>query len=230
LSSPSGNTGPRRGPELNQFGIIEDGAVLCVAGKIVSIGTTREAMRDPWIKKNRKQLIEIDCGGKVALPGFVDSHTHPAFISPRLVDFEKRIAGASYEQIAEAGGGIRSSVEGVRAATKPELATRILAALQAMMTQGTTTVEAKSGYGLSLESEFKSLEAIQLAAAQWPGTVVSTLLGAHVVPSEFKNQPLKYVDTICEQMIPRVSKRKLAQFVDVFCDRGAFSEQDGRRM
>ena len=230
LSSPSGNTGPRRGPELNQFGIIEDGAVLCVAGKIVSIGTTREAMRDPWIKKNRKQLIEIDCGGKVVLPGFVDSHTHPAFVSPRLVDFEKRIAGASYEEIAEAGGGIRSSIEAVRAADKAELANKILSALREMMAQGTTTVEAKSGYGLSLGSELKSLEAIQLVAMQWLGTVVPTLLGAHVVPAEFKNRPQKYVDLICEQMIPQVAKRKLARFVDVFCDRGAFSEQDSLKI
>jgi imidazolonepropionase len=204
--------------------------VLCVAGRVVSVGTTHEASHDAWIKKNRNRLIEIDCAGKVALPGFVDSHTHPAFVSPRLIDFEKRIAGAGYEAIAEAGGGIRSSVEGVRSAKKPELAAKILTALQEMMAQGTTTVEAKSGYGLSLDSELKSLEAIQLAAAQWPGTVVPTLLGAHVVPIEFKNQPQKYVDLICEQMIPQASKRKLARFVDVFCDRGAFSEQDCLRI
>jgi imidazolonepropionase len=204
--------------------------VLCIAGRVTSVGTTREASRDAWIKKNRNRLIEIDCAGKVVLPGFVDSHTHPAFVSLRLVDFEKRIAGASYEEIAEAGGGIRSSVERVRSAKKPELAAKILMALQEMMAQGTTTVEAKSGYGLSLDSELKSLEAIQLAAAQWPGTVIPTLLGAHVVPAEFKNQPQKYVDLICEQMIPQASKRKLARFVDVFCDRGAFSEQDCLRI
>ena len=230
LRSPSGNPGPRRGDELKELAIIVDGAVLCVAGTIVSVGTTREALRDSWIKKNRKQLIEIDCAGKVALPGFVDSHTHPAFVSPRLLDFEKRIAGASYEEIAEAGGGICSSVEGVRAASKIDLAANILTALQEMMALGTTTVEAKSGYGLSVESELKSLEAIQLAAAQWPGTVVPTLLGAHVVPSEFKDQPQKYIDLISERMIPQVSKRKLAHFVDVFCDRGAFSEQDCLRI
>jgi imidazolonepropionase len=226
LRSGFGGHGPRRGSELRELAIIEDGAVLCVGGKIVSVSTTNDALRDPWIRKNRKRLLEIDCAGKVVLPGFVDSHTHPAFVSPRLIDFEKRIAGASYEGIAEAGGGIRSSVEGVRSAKKPELAKKILAALHQMMAQGTTTVEAKSGYGLSLDSELKSLEAIKLAAARWPGTVVPTLLGAHVVPPEFKNQPQKYVDVICEQMIPQVSKRTLAQFVDVFCDRGAFSEED----
>ena len=230
LRSSSGNSGPRRGADLKQLGIIEDGAVLCVAGKIASVGTTREALRDSWIKKNRKQIVEIDCLGKVVLPGFVDSHTHPAFVSPRLVDFDERTAGATYEEIAEAGGGIRSSVEGVRAADKAQLARRVLVALQEMMSHGTTTVEAKSGYGLSLNSELKSLEAIRLAAAQWPGTVVSTLLGAHVVPAEFKNQPQKYVDVICQQMIPQVSKRKLARFVDVFCDRGAFSEEDTLRI
>ncbi|MGH9514391.1 MAG: imidazolonepropionase [Terriglobales bacterium] len=230
LRSASGDSGPRRGDELRELGIIEDAAVLCVAGRVVSVGTTQEASHDGWIKKNRNRLIEIDCAGKVALPGFVDSHTHPAFVSPRLVDFEKRTAGASYEEIAEAGGGIRSSVEGVRSAKKPELAAKILVALQEMMAHGTTTVEAKSGYGLSLDSEFKSLEAIQLAAAKWPGTVIPTLLGAHVVPVEFKNQPQKYVDVLCEQMIPQASKRKLARFVDVFCDRGAFSEQDCLRI
>jgi imidazolonepropionase len=230
LRSATGNLGPRRGPELGELGIIEGAAVLCIGGKIVSIGTTYDALRDPWIKKNRKRMLEIDCAGKVVLPGFVDSHTHPAFVSPRLVDFEKRIAGASYEQIAEAGGGIRSSVEGVRTAKKPELAARILVAFQAMMSQGTTTVEAKSGYGLSADSELKSLQAIQLAAAEWPGTVVPTLLGAHVVPDEFKSQPHKYVDLICEQMIPKASKRKLARFVDVFCDRGAFTEEECLRI
>jgi imidazolonepropionase len=103
LRSPSGNLGARRGPELNELGIIEGAALLCVGGKIVSVGTTHEALRDPWIKQNRKRLREIDYAGQVVLPGFVDSHTHPAFISPRLVDFEKRIAGSSYEEIAEAG-------------------------------------------------------------------------------------------------------------------------------
>lgn len=230
LRSPSGNRGPRRGPDLGELEIIEDAAVLCIGGKIVSVGTTHEALRDSWIRKNRKRTLEIDCAGKVALPGFVDSHTHPAFISPRLIDFEKRIAGASYEQIAEAGGGIRSSVQAVRNAGKPELASKVLAALQEMMPQGTTTVEAKSGYGLSLDSELKSLEAIQLAAKQWPGTLVATLLGAHVVPVEFNNQPQKYVDLICEQMIPQASKHKLAHFVDVFCDRGAFSEEECLRI
>jgi imidazolonepropionase len=181
--------------------------------------------------KSRKQKIkEIDCADRVVLPGFVDSHTHPAFVSPRLVDFEKRIAGATYEQIAEAGGGVRSSVDGVRRAGKVVLTQKVFSALNEMLANGTTTVEAKSGYGLSLDSELKSLDAIRTAALKWPGTVVPTLLGAHTVPIEFEGKPQEYLDLACEHMIPQAAKRKLAEFVDVFCDRGAFSEEDSLRV
>jgi imidazolonepropionase len=223
LRPASGNPGPRRGPDLKELGIIESGAVLCLGGKIVSVGTTKDALRDPWLQKNRRKVTEIDCGGKVVLPGFVDSHTHPVFVSPRLVDFEKRIEGASYEAIAAAGGGIRSSLEGVRRAGKRVLAEKVLAVLRDMAAHGTTTVEAKSGYGLTVESELKSLEAIRDASSRWPGTVVATLLGAHVVPKEFQGRSPKYVEAVCKEMIPLAAKRKLAQFVDVFCDKGAFT-------
>jgi imidazolonepropionase len=219
-------TRPRRGLELKKLGIIEDGAILCLGGKIVSVGTTKDALRDPWLKNNRKKVIEVDCTGKVVLPGFVDSHTHPVFLGPRLVDFEKRIEGASYEEIASAGGGIRSSVEGVRKAGKSALAENVLVALGNMAAYGTTTVEAKSGYGLTIEAELKSLGAIREAASRWAGTVVATLLGAHVVPKEFEGRSQKYVETVCKEMIPRAARRKLAQFVDVFCDKGAFTAEE----
>jgi len=230
LQSPSPNPGPRRASDLRQLGIIENGAVLCVGGKIVSVGTTKEALRDPWLKRNRKKVTEIDCSGKVVLPGFVDSHTHPVFVSPRLVDFEKRIEGASYEEIASAGGGIRSSLEGVRKAAKSALTDKVLNVLQEMAAYGTTTVEAKSGYGLTVESELKSLEAIRQAASQWPGTVIPTLLGAHVVPKEFHNRSQNYVEAVCIEMIPQSAKRKLAQFVDVFCDKGAFTAEETQQI
>jgi len=217
------STGPRRGRELSDLGLIEDGAVLCLGGRIVSVGNTKDALCDSWVKRNRKQIREIDCTGKVVLPGFVDAHTHPVFTAPRLVDFEQRIAGATYEQIAEAGGGIRSSVEGVRKVTRAALVQHVLTGFRAMVAQGTTTVEAKSGYGLSLDAELKSLEAIADAARQWPGTVVSTLLGAHVVPREYEGRESMYVRIVCQEMIPRAAERKLASFVDVFCDRGAFT-------
>jgi imidazolonepropionase len=218
--------GPRRGSALQELGIIQGGAVLCLGGKIVSVGTTKDALRDPWLKRNRKRVTEIDCAGEVVLPGFVDSHTHPVFMHPRLVDFEKRIEGASYEEIAAAGGGIRSSLDAVRKATKSALIAKVVIAMQDMASHGTTTVEAKSGYGLTVESELKSLEAIMTAATRWPGTVVSTLLGAHVVPKEFQGCSQKYVEIVCKEMIPRAAKRKLAQFVDVFCDQGAFAADE----
>ncbi len=230
LTLQSSKPGPRRGPDLKELGVIEDGAVLCLGGKIVSVGETKDALRDPWLKKNRKKVLEIDCAGKVVLPGFVDSHTHPVFVSPRLVDFEKRIEGASYEEIAAAGGGIRSSVEDVRRAGKRVLTEKVLAVLRDMAAHGTTTVEAKSGYGLTVESELKSLEAIREAASRWPGTVVATLLGAHVVPKEFHGRSQKYVEVICKQMIPQAAKRKLAQFVDVFCDQGAFTADETKQI
>jgi imidazolonepropionase len=220
---------PRRGSALRELAIIEDAAVLCVLGKVVSVGTRKEAAKDAWLKKN-DDVTEIDCRGGVVLPGFVDSHTHPAFMQPRLVDFEKRIEGATYEQIGEAGGGIRSSITTVREAKRSALTSKVVSSLNRMAEQGTTTVECKSGYGLSVESELKSLQAIRDAGQQWPGTVVPTLLGAHVVPPEFKSNPDDYVKVVCDEMIPQVAKRELAQFVDVFVERGAFTLEQCERI
>jgi imidazolonepropionase len=226
LRPGSAKAGPRRGSDLKELGIIKDGAVLCLDRKIVSVGTAKDALRDTWLKRNHSKVTEIDCAGQVVLPGFVDSHTHPVFVGPRLVDFEKRIEGASYEEISAAGGGIRSSVDVVRKASKVRLAAKVVMVLREMAAHGTTTVEAKSGYGLTVESELKSLEAIREAASRWPGTVVATLLGAHVVPKEFQGCSQKYVEIVCKDMIPRAATRKLAQFVDVFCDKGAFTAEE----
>ena len=224
----SGNSGPRRGPQMRELGVIEDGAVLIADGKIIAVGSTDAVTKE-------KRLVsgffeEVDCSHSVVLPGFVDSHTHPAFTAPRLIDFEKRISGASYEEIAEAGGGIRASLRGVRESSQEELASHIVRALEEMARQGATTIEAKSGYGLSFEAEMKSLEAIQDAACSWPGTVVSTLLGAHVVPPEYRENADEYVRIVCEEMIPATVRGKLADFVDVFCERGAFSMEQTRRI
>lgn len=254
-----GNIGPRRGPQMRELGIIEDGAVLVADGKIVAVGTTDEVGKHKLAKKAE----EIDCSHNVVLPGFVDSHTHPVFTSPRLIDFEKRIAGASYEEIAAAGGGIRASLRGVRESPQETLTKHVLRALREMAAHGTTTVEAKSGYGLSFDAEIKSLQAIRAAAQQWPGTVVPTLLGAHVVPPEYRDNADEYVRVVCEEMIPAVAgglkpaqeeesdrygtakamplqansgnrspktSARLAEFVDVFCERGAFTLEQSRRI
>lgn len=225
-----GEQGPRRGKQLGELNIVTDAAVLCAGGKIVSVGTRREAARDGWLKTRRGAVREIDCGGGVVLPGFVDSHTHPVFAGPRLVDFEKRIAGAAYEEIAAAGGGIRSSIDGVRKAARAKLAETVVATLREMAAQGTTTVEAKSGYALDVAGEIKSLEAIQAASASWAGTVVPTLLGAHVLPPEFRDKRAQYVRLVTEQMIPTSARRKLARFVDVFVERGAFTQAEAREV
>lgn len=230
LLTMRGPTAPRRGPALNDIGLIKEAAVLCGGGKIIAAGRQRELLRDPWVKKNKRKLQEIDCQGKVVLPGFVDCHTHPAFAAPRLVDFEKRISGATYEEIAAAGGGIRSSLGAVRKASRPQLSEKVHSALQAMLEHGTSTVETKSGYGLTTKDEIKSLEAIGDAARGWPGTVHATLLAAHVVPPEFAGKGDAYVDEVCEKMIPLVARRKLAQSVDVFCERSAFTAEQSEKI
>ena len=192
-----GADAPRRGPNMSDLGLIADGAVLIAEGKIVAAGATDELAKHEVARSGN--IAEIDCRSKVVLPGFVDSHTHPAFTAPRLIDFEKRIAGANYEEIAQAGGGIRASLRGVRESSRAELVAPILRAFDEMAAQGTTTVEAKSGYGLSFEAEIKSLEAIADAAERWQGTVVPTLLGAHVVPPEYRDDPDEYVRIVCRR-------------------------------
>ena len=230
LRSEAGNTGPRRGAQMHDLGLIEDGAVLIADGKVVAAGTTDEVAKHKLLTAKTSHVEEIDCSGKVVLPGFVDSHTHPVFTEPRLIDFEKRIAGASYEEIAKAGGGIRASLRGVRDARRHELAAHVGRGLDEMARHGTTTVECKSGYGLNFAAEMKSLEAIREAAHQWPGTVVPTLLAAHVIPPEHRENPEEYVRIICEDMIPTAAKLKLAAFVDVFCERGAFTMEQSQRI
>jgi imidazolonepropionase len=224
LRSPNGSAGPRRGRELKELGIIEDGAVLVQGTTIAAVGSTREVLRHPAMKAKAK-IKEIVCRDKVVLPGFVDSHTHPVFAAPRLIDFEQRTAGADYEEIAAAGGGIRSSVRDVRDASRSALTAAVLLAFDEMALQGTTTIEAKSGYGLDFPSEIKSLEAIRGAAKKFPGTVVATLLGAHVVPPEYRTKPHEYLRILCEQMIPTAARKNLAEYVDVFCERGAFTPE-----
>jgi len=227
-----GGPAPRRSAALNEVGLVKDAAVLCGGGRIIAVGPQQEVLGSPWLKlkTNRRKVRELDCKGRVVLPGLIDPHTHPAFMRPRLLDFAKRIGGASYQDIAASGGGIRSSLAGVREATQDQLTEKILGALRAMLQQGTSTVEAKSGYGLTTEDEIKSLEAIHGASRHFPGTIVRTLLAAHVVPQEFADKPDQYVSKVCEEMIPLAAEKKLADFVDVFCERGAFTLEQSEKI
>jgi imidazolonepropionase len=230
LRAEAPGAGPRRGRQMREIGVLEDAAVLIAEGRIVAVGSGPQVLRNPWLKQHRTEVIELDCRGKVVLPGFVDSHTHPAFVRPRLLDFERRVAGASYEEIAGAGGGIRTSMADVRAASEAKLADHVYAALRQAQSQGTTTLEAKSGYGPDADSEIKSLRAIRRAARQWNGSVVATFLGAHVLPPEFEKSPARYVELLCAELMPRIARQKLAQYVDVFCERGAFTPAQTERI
>jgi imidazolonepropionase len=221
---------PARRKDMRAIECVENAAVFIGGEEIVGMGESDFVMPHPIRKGSESKTLAIDCGGRVVMPGLVDAHTHPVFAEPRLIDFEKRIKGASYEQIAKAGGGIRSSVAKVRATDEAALAKKTRVALDRMLEHGTTTIECKSGYGLSWESERKSLRAIKSAAKGFPGTVVSTFLGAHVVPKEYQSKRKEYVTALCQEMIPGVAREKLAEFADVFIDTGAFTTAEAVRI
>jgi len=221
---------PARRRNLRAVECVEDAAIFVSEGKVVGMGEREFVLPHPLFRQSESQTKVIDCGGRLVMPGFVDAHTHPVFVGPRLVDFEKRVQGATYSQIARAGGGIRSSVANVRSTSADGLARTVGNTLDRMLEHGTTTVECKSGYGLNWEAERRSLLAIKSAAQDWPGTAIPTFLGAHVVPKEFESRRKEYVAQICQQMIPRVARERLAAFVDVFIERGAFTTAEAVRI
>lgn len=213
-----GSRRPRRRRQLAALGIIRDGAVLMQGDRIVAVGTTRAVERHPLARRaNKFHAREL-----IVLPGFVDSHTHLLFPASRADEYEQRIAGLGYEQIARRGGGILSTVRKLRRADNQSLQQQARRWLGEFATHGTTTLEAKSGYGLSLGSELKMLEILRRLHREGPLELVATFLGAHVVPPEYKRKPDAYLDLLVRRMIPAVAARGLAEFCDVFCDRGAF--------
>ncbi len=224
--------GVRRGAALRDVGVVQNGAVLVRDGRIAAVGSKRQVER-VWKKlppNERKATRKTDAGGRIALPGFVDSHTHLIYPASRANEYEMRIAGATYEQIAAAGGGIAASVAKMRVAKPVDLRERALANLQRMGAHGTTTIEAKSGYGLDLESELKILRLHKDLAKAQPLDLVSTFLGAHVPPPEFRARPDEYVELLIHKMIPKVAADGLAEYCDVFCDVGAFTLEQSRRI
>jgi imidazolonepropionase len=222
-------SGPRRGDSLSKLGLIEDGALLVGEGLIAAVGTRAEVERLPEAGAADK----LDLGGRVALPGFVDSHTHLVHAASRAEEYELKIAGASYEEIARKGGGILNSVKKLRAATSEALKKRALAALKQFAAYGTTTVEAKSGYGLDVPSELRILRLHKELAAEQPLEIVSTFLGAHVVPAEYRGKTggaERYIQLMEKNLLPEIGENRLAEFCDVFCDRGAFTVAQSKRV
>jgi imidazolonepropionase len=221
--------GPRRGVALSKIGVVRDGAILVRDGMIAAVGPVSKIEKLPETKKAEK----LDVGGRVVLPGFVDAHTHLVHAASRAEEYELKIRGASYEEIARKGGGILNSVKKLRVATAEELKIRARGFLAQFAEYGTTTIEAKSGYGLDVTSELRILSLHKELDAEQPLEIVSTFLGAHVVPEEFRGKPdgtRQYVELLTEELIPDVAEKGLAEFCDVFCERGAFSVGDSRRV
>ncbi len=207
---------------MSELAIVRDGGMLIRDGKIEKVGPSDE------IEKQAGDAQVVDAKGRVVLPGFVDAHTHLVFAGNRLDDFERRARGETYERIAAAGGGIWSTVEKTRAASDVDLFEQAKKHAQWFLKCGTTTVEAKSGYGLTVNDELEILRTIQRVTQETPLECVPTFLGAHAIPRE--HQTPEYVDLIVNEMLPRVAEDKLAEFCDVFCERGYFDLEQSRKV
>ncbi len=222
LLTMAGPETPRFGRSRDSLGLLLDGAVLIDAGKIVAAGPRERVLAHP-LAKNAERL---SAGHRVVTPGFVDAHTHPVFAAPRLDDFEARLKGEDYAGLAARGGGILWTVRGVRGAGEADLLAGLRRRAFDFLACGTTTIEAKSGYGLDLDNELKLLRVLRAAGQRGPLEIVPTLLGAHAVPPELKGRKDDYVARVCAEMIPRAAAEGLARFVDVFCEDGYFSVAD----
>jgi imidazolonepropionase len=209
------------------LGVVRDGALAASAGRIAWIGPAGEAGRRLAL---RRGATRIDAGGRVVLPGFVDSHTHLLFAGSREDEFARRLAGATYQELAAAGGGILATVRATRRASVEELVALGRRRLDLVLRHGTTTVEVKSGYGLTTSDELKMLDAIRRLRLSHPVRVRATFCGAHEVPPEFRGRPDAYVDLVVDGMLPEVARRRLAHYVDVFCEQGVFSVEQARRI
>ena len=222
LVTLAGPTRPRVGAEMAELAIIRDGGMLICDGKIDAVGRSAE------IEKKSRDAEIVDADGRVVLPGFVDAHTHLVFAGNRLEDFERRTRGETYEQISKAGGGIWSTVEKTRAASERELIAQVKNHADWFLRCGTTTIEAKSGYGLTLEDELKILRVMRSLNDESPLEIAPTFLGAHAVPRGMHTD--EYIEVVIDQMLPRIAKEKLAEFCDVFCERGYFDIEQSRKI
>jgi len=226
LATPLGHHS-RGGSDQGRIQRRQDVEVLCREGEIAFIGTTEERQRDLGDLVDTPRL---DANGGTLVPGFVDPHTHLPWAGSREEEFAMRLAGKTYMEIAAAGGGILSTVRSTREASESELSRGVEQRLDQMLTHGTTTAEAKSGYGLNLEDETKQLQVIQAASAHHPVDLVPTLLAAHETPPEYRENRQRYVDVVCNEIIPAVGEAGLALFCDVFCEEGVFTAAESRRV
>ena len=227
VTSEGASLAPLTGEKQGQIRVIENGAVAVNGQEIVAVGTTAEL--EQKIETDAATRV-VDACGQVVLPGLVDPHTHVVFGGSREHEFSLKLEGVPYLEILARGGGILSSVEMTRAATEDELVAAGIKYCRQMLAQGTTTAEAKSGYGLSTEAELKTLRAIHQVDRAQPVDLVPTFLGAHAVPKEYKDEPDRYLDLVVNEMLPRVVEDKLARYCDVFCEKGVFSVEQSRRV
>jgi len=224
ITLKDGSERPRTGKQMQSLGIIRKGCLAVKDGRIVAVGKTSE------IRKEFRAENIISASGKTVMPGFVDPHTHLVFAGSREDEFQMRVEGASYMKILDTGGGILKTVKQTRRAGVDRLVDFGFKTLDVMLEHGTTTVEAKSGYGLTVKDELKILRVIKRLNQLHAVDVVPTFLGAHAVPPEYRNNPREYVDLVVKDMIPRVAAKGLAEFCDVFCERGVFSLEQSRRV
>lgn len=218
---------PKRGKDLGDLGIVENAWIASRGGRIVFLGSEEEFRRNVQLEEGS---VRLDAGGLVGFPGFVDAHTHLPFAGSRANEFSLRLKGWTYQQLAARGMGIRSTVRATRAATREQLRDLCLARLDEMLIHGTTTAEAKSGYGLSLADELKQLEAVRDAGAAHPIDLVPTFMGAHEIPDEFRDRKEDYLDLLIHTIVPAVRDQGLARFFDVFCEEGVFSLDETKRL
>lgn len=225
LVTLAGPERPRTGSELSDLSIVPDGGMLVSDGAILATGPS-----DIIEKQISDDTEVVDATGRVVLPGFVDAHAHPVFAGNRLDEFEMRARGATYEDIAAGGGGIRSTVRKTRAATEDQLLAQAIKHADWFLRCGTTTVEAKSGYGLSVEDEMKILRVVRRLNKETVIEFVPTFLGAHAIPEDFQSAPDRYVRLVIDEMIPRIADERLAEFCDIFCERGYFDVETSRKI
>jgi len=226
LVTMAGSPCPRRGPAARELSIIPDGALASLEGRVVWTGPTD---RLSHAVRPLTGCTEYDADGRVITPGFVDSHTHPLYAGGRQKEFAMRAAGADYEEIRRAGGGILNSADRTRSATDAEILGNLARHLGTMLFLGTTTVEAKSGYGLNPETELRCLEILARFREGWPQTVEATFLGAHDIPREYEGRADEYLDLLIAGSLPEIRERKLARWVDIFCEKGVFTADQARR-